>query len=120
HFTKGVLESLAQRHIKTDFITLHVGAGTFRPVKAEQMEGHAMHAEWIQVGVNQLDNIIAHLDKTIVATGTTTLRTLESLYWLGNQILNGQEPDLNGIAVTQWVPYEAYPQHDSIEALKTL
>lgn len=83
HFTPLIFESLAQKNIQKDFVTLHVGAGTFKPVKSDTMETHEMHAEFIDVSKSAIENIVQHLDKTIVAVGTTSMRTLESLYWLG-------------------------------------
>jgi S-adenosylmethionine:tRNA ribosyltransferase-isomerase len=106
HFTESVLNSLQQKGVDTCFVTLHVGAGTFKPVKSETMEEHEMHAEWMEMSIDTLEKIIRHLDKGIVAVGTTSLRTLESLYWIGLKILNKLEIDLAGIAVSQWEPYE--------------
>ncbi len=88
HFTERVLNSLEEKRIDTGFVTLHVGAGTFKPVKSETMLEHDMHAEWIEVNVVCLEQIIQHLDKGIVPVGTTSLRTLESLYWIGLKMLN--------------------------------
>ncbi len=120
HFTPEVLHSLEQQQVQTEFITLHVGAGTFRPVKSERMEEHTMHAEWIKITDRQITTVINHLDKNIVATGTTTLRTLESLYWIGNRLMNGQEPDVHGIAVSQWEPYGQSVQHSTAASLQCL
>jgi S-adenosylmethionine:tRNA ribosyltransferase-isomerase len=83
HFTKTVFEKLRDRNIDRDFVTLHVGAGTFKPVKSETMNEHEMHAEYFTVSKSFIENLIHHLDKNIIAVGTTSLRTLESLYWLG-------------------------------------
>jgi S-adenosylmethionine:tRNA ribosyltransferase-isomerase len=105
HFTNEVMQSLAQKNIDAAFVTLHVGAGTFKPVKSETMAEHEMHAEWIEVSVDFIKQLKAHLNGTIVAVGTTSLRTLESLYWIGNKLTNGAEIDLHGLAVAQWDPY---------------
>ncbi|MEI9911866.1 MAG: S-adenosylmethionine:tRNA ribosyltransferase-isomerase [Bacteroidota bacterium] len=83
HFTDTVFEKLKKKNIQTDFVTLHVGAGTFKPVKSGIMEEHEMHAEFIDVPVTTIENILSHLDNNIIAVGTTSLRTIESLYWLG-------------------------------------
>jgi S-adenosylmethionine:tRNA ribosyltransferase-isomerase len=107
HFTNDVLQSLAAKNIDTAFVTLHVGAGTFKPVKSETMAEHDMHAEWLEVTLDTIQQLISSLDKKIVAVGTTSLRTLESLYWIGNKLANGIAVDLHGIAVAQWDPYEA-------------
>jgi len=111
HFTQRVLESFSEKRISTEFVTLHVGAGTFKPVKSETMEGHEMHSEWIDVSVDLIEKLVAHLDKGIVAVGTTSLRTLESLYWIGVKLLQHTVPDFDQIAVKQWEPYE----HDEHE-----
>jgi len=82
HFTEEVLAALTQKGIRTEQVALHVGAGTFRPVKAATMEGHDMHAEEISVTRQTIEHLLedtAH----IVAIGTTSLRTLESLFWIG-------------------------------------
>jgi len=121
HFTPAVMDSLKARGVSIDFATLHVGAGTFKPVKSETMEGHEMHAEWIQVSPDNIDNLLAHLDKDIVAVGTTSLRTLESLYWIGRKLHAGLMPDLSGISVEQWDPYELdLPDCTAGEALSAL
>ncbi|MCD6010161.1 MAG: S-adenosylmethionine:tRNA ribosyltransferase-isomerase [Flavipsychrobacter sp.] len=111
HFTNDVLQSLNAKNIDTSFVTLHVGAGTFKPVKSETMAAHDMHAEWIEVTPEAIQQLIQHLDKGIVAVGTTSLRTLESLYWVGNKLLNGATIDWHGVAVGQWEPYEQQKQH---------
>ena len=85
HFTGSLFESMEKKNIRTDFVTLHVGAGTFKPVKAETMQGHEMHAEFIHVSKATIENILQNLDNTIIAVGTTSLRTIETLYWLGNK-----------------------------------
>lgn len=83
HFTNNIFSELKNKNIQRDFVTLHVGAGTFKPVKSDTMAGHEMHAEWIDVSKNTIQNILHNPDKQIIAVGTTSLRTIESLYWLG-------------------------------------
>ncbi len=104
HFTEAIFEKLQTKGISKTFITLHVGAGTFKPVKATQMQDHDMHAEYIDVhreSIEELRNNIGH----IAAVGTTSLRTLETLYWLGAKIcLN---PSLEKLFISQWEVYEA-------------
>lgn len=109
HFTPGVLESIANRGIETLSVTLHVGAGTFKPVKSVTMQDHEMHAEWLEVSKAQLTALARHLEeqKTLVAVGTTSCRTLESLYWIGVQLINGVVIENGSVAVTQWLPYES-------------
>jgi len=120
HFTNEVMQSLQAKKIDTSFVTLHVGAGTFKPVKSETMAAHDMHAEWMEVTRETVLQLIDHLDKKIVAVGTTSLRTLESLYWLGNKIANGKEIDLHWIAVSQWEPYEEQFQTSALTALNAV
>ena len=120
HFTEEVLHSLSDKKIESAFVTLHVGAGTFKPVKSETMAEHEMHAEWIDVDIDTIQQLKTHLDGKIVAVGTTSLRMLESLYWIGNKMLNGDEFDLLGMAVHQWDPYKQQPNCTPAEALDAI
>ncbi|MGI4862649.1 MAG: S-adenosylmethionine:tRNA ribosyltransferase-isomerase [Janthinobacterium lividum] len=104
HFTPELLEELAQRGTATGRVTLHVGAGTFQPVKADTMDGHPMHAEPIIVQASLLRQLLAHRPRPVIAVGTTSLRTLESLYWLGASLV--RQPGQTTLAVAQWQPYE--------------
>jgi S-adenosylmethionine:tRNA ribosyltransferase-isomerase len=104
HFTDAVFKKLKEKNIDTDFLTLHVGAGTFKPVKSEKMQDHEMHGEYFIVTKCFIQNLIDRLDKNIIAVGTTSLRTLESLYWLGvkSSMVNGQWAN----EITQWEVYD--------------
>lgn len=106
HFTDGVFQSLAKKNITKDFVTLHVGAGTFMPVKAEKIEDHEMHTEFIDVSIGLIENILQQGEHKVIAVGTTSLRTIESLYWMGVKVKD--RPDLlpDNIWVKQWDPYE--------------
>ncbi len=106
HFTERVLQSIEQKGIDKALVTLHVGAGTFKPVKSETMATHDMHAEWIEVSKQALEQLIAHANGDIIPVGTTSLRTVESLYWIGCKLLQNIPIDFEGIALTQWEPYE--------------
>ncbi len=106
HFTNRIFNSLQEKDIRSGFVTLHVGAGTFKPVSSGTIADHEMHAEWIDVNVELIQQLLLHLHKGVVAVGTTSLRTLESLYWIGVKLLNHVVPPEGGIAVTQWEPYE--------------
>jgi S-adenosylmethionine:tRNA ribosyltransferase-isomerase len=126
HFTDTIFQKLKEKNIPTDFVTLHVGAGTFKPVKADTMQEHDMHAEWIDVPKTTIKNIIDHLDNNIIAVGTTSLRTIESLYWLGvKQLLvisqeSGGEPD-RSLSLLQWEAYELTEKNISAkESLQSL
>ncbi|PSR52543.1 S-adenosylmethionine tRNA ribosyltransferase [Adhaeribacter arboris] len=105
HFTEEVLSALTQRQIAQVKVTLHVGAGTFKPVKASAMADHQMHAEEIYVSADSIHQIQTHLAAPVIPVGTTSLRTLESLYWLG--VLVAQNPETENLHVPQWLPYEA-------------
>lgn len=103
HFTEAVFISLEKKNIGKAYVSLHVGAGTFKPVKAETMEGHEMHAEWIDVSKNMIEQLIEFQDRVIV-TGTTSLRTIESLYWIGiKAMLN---PESEKLEIHQWDAYD--------------
>ncbi|MCI1186498.1 S-adenosylmethionine:tRNA ribosyltransferase-isomerase [Hymenobacter sp. DH14] len=105
HFTPEILTELQARGFATGHVTLHVGAGTFQPVKAERMADHPMHTEPIIVTAALLRQLLAHRPRPVIAVGTTSLRTLETLYWLGAGLL--LNPDATGeLLVTQWQPYE--------------
>lgn len=120
HFTKALLDALEAATIHTAFVTLHVGAGTFKPVKAELMQDHDMHAEFIDVSTATIQQLIAGLANNIIAVGTTSLRTLESLYWLGIKVL--QQPTINAadLFVDQWAPYEQNEETPAVDALTAL
>ena len=115
HFTPEVISALHGKGIKTMELTLHVGAGTFQPVKAEEIGGHAMHAEKIEVSRDFIENIIENLGN-IVAVGTTSVRTLESLYYLGVQLHSGDTK----LLVNQWEPYENKSELSPKESLQAI
>ena len=114
HFNSEVFESLLQKNIATQYLTLHVGAGTFMPVKSETIDKHDMHAEFIEVDVSLIQYLLAHVhlvDKPIVAVGTTSLRTIESVYWIGVKAFlfeqqNKKKIELNELHLGQWDAYE--------------
>jgi S-adenosylmethionine:tRNA ribosyltransferase-isomerase len=110
HFTPAVLDKLAAKHVRKTEVTLHVGAGTFKPVKAEQLGGHEMHAETVTVTREALTELLATMEqnKPVIAVGTTSTRTLESIYWHGLKMLSAPGPSTN-INIAQWDPYASYP-----------
>jgi S-adenosylmethionine:tRNA ribosyltransferase-isomerase len=115
------MEGLAAGGIDKATVTLHVGAGTFKPVKSDTPMGHDMHAEWIEVSREAIDALFAHLHRPIVAAGTTALRTLESLYWIGCKILRHTGvPEMDSLAVGQWEAYERAETASARESLKAL
>lgn len=103
HFTEEVFDSINKKGIKIDEVTLHVGAGTFKPVKSDTIDGHKMHSEFISVNRSTIENLLSHKGKTI-AVGTTSVRTLESLYYIG--LILEENPSPKELAVSQWIPYE--------------
>ena len=120
HFTQRVLDELDAHGIEREELTLHVGAGTFRPVKSETVGDHPMHTEYVAVRRHTLDRLIAHGAQAI-AVGTTSVRTLESLYYMGCKVL--QHPDIaeDGLHVDQWEPYEPTANGcEPAEALRAL
>jgi S-adenosylmethionine:tRNA ribosyltransferase-isomerase len=111
HFSDLIFEKLMAKNAITDYVTLHVGAGTFKPVKSETMEGHNMHSEWIEVERKSIENILHQISKTesnnnIIAVGTTSLRTIESLYWMGVKAHTNLELAIEELEVKQWDAYE--------------
>jgi S-adenosylmethionine:tRNA ribosyltransferase-isomerase len=107
HFTESVFSKLSEKNILKAYVTLHVGAGTFKPVKAEQMKDHEMHAEFIDVTLETIEQLLSHVEKGIIAVGTTSLRTLESLYWIGLKTIRNPHIAAADLHVTQWEPYAA-------------
>ena len=105
HFTPQVLDSLRQGGWELEELTLHVGAGTFKPVKSEEIAGHEMHTEYISVSRGTIEKLIAHQGQAI-AVGTTSVRTLESLYHMGATLLLHPEATDEDLHVRQWQPYE--------------
>ncbi len=106
HFTTQVLDRIRQVGHQTAELCLHVGAGTFAPVKAAKMEDHPMHAEWFEVEMSVLESLKNQGNHPIVAVGTTSLRTLETLYWLGVKVSQGQDLESSPYCLTQWEPYQ--------------
>ena len=119
HFTPEVLAALDAHGIDREELTLHVGAGTFKPVKCEEIEGHEMHTEFISVRRTTICKLIGH-EGCAIAVGTTSVRTLESLYYMGLKVM--QNPDLSEaqLHVSQWEPYDQRPQCDAVDSLKAL
>ena len=117
HFTKPLMEQLKAKGFELDEVTLHVGAGTFRPVATPTIGEHAMHSETIIVRKSLIHHLIKHLDNSIIPVGTTSTRTLESLFWIG-MMLHEQGMELRNIHVEQWFPYEEHPTLSAHEALQ--
>ena len=104
HFTTKVLQQLEERNISTAHVVLHVGAGTFKPVKASILQDHEMHQEWIDASLTFLKTWLERINQPLIGVGTTTLRTLESLYWLGLKIKLENPSTMP--TLQQWEPYQ--------------
>jgi len=117
HFTPTVFEQLEKKNIQRLFITLHVGAGTFKPVKAERLEGHHMHEESIFISREKLRTLHQAMDTglPVIPVGTTSMRLLESLYWHGLKIAEGKGDSY--LNVRQWDPYEGTSTLSSADAI---
>ncbi|HLW20893.1 MAG TPA: S-adenosylmethionine:tRNA ribosyltransferase-isomerase [Cyclobacteriaceae bacterium] len=111
HFTDKILERLSSKGIKTEFLTLHVGAGTFQPIKEDNIVQHPMHSEQVVVRRSNLLSLINH-SGNIVPVGTTSMRSLESLYWYGVKLLNQQGEDF---LITKLIPYQNHDIKPSLE-----
>ena len=120
HFSPAIFEKLMAKNIEKAFVTLHVGAGTFKPVKAETMQEHEMHAEYIDVDIDTIEKLKNNIGN-IAAVGTTSLRTLESLYWMGIKVhIN---PTIANLEILQWDVYESdmtAANYSTLEALNFL
>jgi len=107
HFTSSLLQRLHSNGVECENVTLHVGVGTFRPVSVEHIRDHVMHHEKMVVSKNTIELLISNLPRPVFAIGTTSARTLESLYWLGVKLI--REGSAIHPNVTQWDPYHSFP-----------
>lgn len=116
HFTENVFQNLSEKNIDAEYVTLHVGAGTFKPVKTETVAEHEMHKEPFHISIDVLKKILS--SKKIVAVGTTSLRTIETIYWLGVKLVNGLiEDEWN---LQQWEPYDLEKNYPAISVKESL
>jgi len=119
HFTPAVMQALATKGIDTARVTLHVGAGTFLPVKSETMGGHDMHSEQVRIPREAIQLLRDRIGNgSIIPVGTTALRTIESLYWFGADIVNGADPQ--ALDVKQWQPYADGREVDPRSAMEAV
>lgn len=119
HFTDRVLQALDRAGVERDEITLHVGAGTFKPVKSDEIADHRMHTEYICVSRKSIEKLIAHGGRCI-AVGTTSVRTLESLYYIGVKIARNPDISEQDLHVDQWMPYEYAAEPHPLTTLEAL
>lgn len=115
HFTPQLLNELSEKGVLMEQVTLHVGAGTFKPVKSETMKDHEMHKEWIQVNKSSIENILNYHPEDVIPVGTTSLRTLETLYWMGIKALLNPDAGIDELEVNQWDAYELKADNVSTE-----
>ena len=119
HFTPALLARLQSAGIQQKRLTLHVGAGTFRPVSSGVLSGHNMHAEIFSVETDLLKFLISNTQR-VIPVGTTSMRTLESLYWLGAKLLDGKFEDGEPLHLDQWEPYQLDAHYSTQESLHEL
>lgn len=119
HFTDRVLADLDAHGIDREELTLHVGAGTFKPVKSEMIEGHEMHTEYICVHRQTVEKLIRH-DGCAIAVGTTSVRTLESLYYMGLRLSKNPGLTEEQLHINQWEPYEVKADISAVESMKAI
>lgn len=119
HFTKEVLQQLDEHGIDREELTLHVGAGTFKPVKSEMIEGHEMHTEYICVRQSTLEKLLRH-DASAIAVGTTSVRTLESLYYMGRKLEHNPDLSEAELHVSQWEPYDETQEITPMRAIENV
>lgn len=119
HFTERVLSDIDAHGIDREELTLHVGAGTFKPVKSREIADHEMHTEYISVHRQTIEKLIAH-ESCAIAVGTTSVRTLESLYYMGLKLHSNPNLDETGLHVSQWEPYEQQAALSTVDAMKEI
>lgn len=121
HFTETVMRALQEKGIEKAYLKLHVGAGTFKPVKSEVLEGHDMHSEWLEVSLEFIEHLANTGNAKVLAVGTTSLRCLESLYWMGFKLIREPKLSLEDLQIRQWEVYDLLQENLPVqEALKGL
>ena len=119
HFTNNVLQDLDSYGIEREELTLHVGAGTFKPVKSEELSGHDMHTEYISVSKQTLEKLLSY-GASAIAVGTTSVRTLESLYYMGVKLHSNPDLSEKELHITQWEPYKVKSSLTATEAIEEI
>ncbi|MEO6187451.1 MAG: S-adenosylmethionine:tRNA ribosyltransferase-isomerase [Ginsengibacter sp.] len=123
HFTPHIFEALREKQISAAFTTLHVGAGTFKPVKSSTMEEHEMHGEWMEISISFIRDLHSNTSNGIFCVGTTSVRTVESIYWMGVKYLLNPHISIEEMSLNQWEVYDsplAGNVYTPIEALEGL
>lgn len=119
HFSEKTFQQLANKGVKTCFVTLHVGAGTFKPVSTETINEHIMHTEQIVLQKESIQELLNSIDKQVMCVGTTSVRTIESLYWHGVKVLNNNN-SYSDMDVKQWDPYQREYSISAKQALEAI
>ncbi|MGP1514694.1 MAG: S-adenosylmethionine:tRNA ribosyltransferase-isomerase [Bacteroidales bacterium] len=126
HFTDKTFNDLQAKKVKTDFVTLHVGAGTFKPVTTHTIGQHEMHTEKVFVSIAVVRDLLSYIDKDIICVGTTSVRTIESLYWYGVMLIeqkglwNETDNSILSFNIHQWYPYISRQDISAAMSLKTI
>jgi S-adenosylmethionine:tRNA ribosyltransferase-isomerase len=120
HFTGELIRSLSNKGIESLYVTLHVGAGTFMPVKTDKFSDHHMHEEFIEVNAQAVEHLISKLNQPVIAVGTTSLRTIETLYWLGLQVCQNEYIAANELHIGQTYSYTQSADISVSQSLKSL
>ncbi len=120
HFTEGLIDKLAAKDIRFDSVTLHVGSGTFVPVKSDTIGDHQMHSETVIITKSTIENLLQVEPAKLTVVGTTSLRSLESLYWLGRKLSSSPGSDPGNLSVDQWDPYLDENILKTTDSLKTV
>jgi S-adenosylmethionine:tRNA ribosyltransferase-isomerase len=120
HFTAELIEKMRRKNIRVDSLTLHVGSGTFIPVKSKTIGGHEMHPETVIIEKSLIKNLLSSEPAKLTVVGTTSLRSLESLFWLGYKIFYHPDLDENRLCVDQWEPYDQKDNIDFQESLNAI
>lgn len=133
HYTEKELQALCDKGVNLQYLTLHVGAGTFKPVKSATIEGHDMHTEFISVPRSVIQSLLDFKQNNalstekgeagaarLVATGTTSVRTLESLYYIGEKLAVNPDAEAEELVVHQWEPYDEEHRMPTVEALRQI
>ncbi len=119
HFTEKVLKAIDEAGITREELTLHVGAGTFKPVKSDEIEGHEMHSEYIVVKRQTIQRLLEH-NGCAIAVGTTSVRTLESLYYIGVKLQDHPDLSEDELHIEQWMPYDYEENGGGLSVMQAL
>ena len=120
HFTESMFDNLKKNKINTSYLTLHVGAGTFMPIKTDSIDDHIMHEEFIEISKDLILLLLQQTNQNTIAVGTTSLRSLESLYWIGVKIIETPKIRMNELVIQQWDAYQLPQNISKKQALESV